>query len=78
MRQNKTQQIGNTKFYATEYFSPKDYQTAKVKKTKNTMAIHHYYGSWLTPKMKLKQVISQCIKRILGEKTVKKLNKKRK
>ena len=76
-RNNTTQMVNNTKIYSTEYFCPKDYQTGKVNKTKNTIAIHHYLSSWLTPKMKFKQKCIQMIKKFLGEKNVKKIQNKR-
>jgi mannosyltransferase OCH1-like enzyme len=31
----------------SEYFSPKNFFTGKIEKTKNTYTIHHYTGSWL-------------------------------
>lgn len=51
-RENSTQQIANTKFYAAEYFSPIDVITNKKKITKNTHSIHWYQASWYTPKQK--------------------------
>jgi len=77
IRENKNQVIDKTYFYATEYFCPKDYQTGKITKTKNTIAIHHYYSSWQTPLMKFKQKCIQLVKRILGEKNVKRIQEKR-
>ena len=53
-RNNQTQQIGNTKFYSSEYFSPIDVITSKKKITKNTISIHWYNASWYTPKQKFK------------------------
>lgn len=34
--------------YPEEYFSPKSYKDLKIHKTKNTVAIHHFAGSWKT------------------------------
>lgn len=51
-RENETQQISNTKFYASEYFSPIDVITNKKNVTKNTHSIHWYNASWYTPKQK--------------------------
>ncbi|MFQ6723981.1 MAG: glycosyltransferase family 32 protein [Clostridia bacterium] len=53
VRENKTQQIGNTIFYASEYFSPIDVVTNKKKITKNTYSVHWYNASWYTPKQKV-------------------------
>lgn len=53
VRENKTQQIENTKFYSSEYFSPIDVITNKKKITNNTYSIHWYNASWYTPKQKM-------------------------
>jgi len=76
-RQNKTQQINNTVFYASEYFSPKDLADGKIRKTQNTYTIHHFAGSWIKKSVKFKAKVKQFIKRIMGEKLVNKLKNKR-
>lgn len=76
-RENSTQQIENTKFYAAEYFSPKSLTDGKIRKTKNTVSIHHYSATWVKKSSRFKTKIMQFIKRILGEKTVSKLKNKR-
>lgn len=78
VRENKTQKINNTIFYASEYFSPKNLTDGKIKKTKNTYAIHHYCASWIKKSVKFKTKIKQFIKRLIGEKLVNKLKNKRK
>ena len=60
-RLDKTQQIANTKFYASEFFSPIDVITTKKKVTKNTYSIHWYNASWYTPKQKLKNKIKKIL-----------------
>jgi len=60
-RENKTQQIENTKFYSSEYFSPIDVVTNKKKITKNTYSIHWYNASWYTPKQKLKNKLKKVL-----------------
>lgn len=59
-RENKTQQIDNTMFYASEYFSPIDVITNKKKITKNTHSIHWYNASWYTPKQKFMSKIKKA------------------
>lgn len=61
VRENKTQQIENTKFYSSEYFSPIDVVTNKKKITKNTYSIHWYNASWYTPKQKLKNKFKKFV-----------------
>jgi len=76
-RDNLTQEIEGTIFYASEYFGPKSLSDGKIRKTKNTVAIHHFIASWQTKSNKFKSKILQLIKRILGEKTVNKLKRRR-
>lgn len=75
---NKNQKVLDFSLYASEYFCPKSVTDGKVRKTKNTVAIHHYFGSWQTKINKIKSKILQFIKRLLGEKNVQKLKEKRK
>ena len=61
---NKIQKINGITVYPTEYFCPKDFQTGKITVTENTYTIHHYDGSWLTSRQKMKIQL----RRLLGEK----------
>mgnify|MGYP002624715079 CR=1 FL=1 len=40
------QTVGDMEIFPTEYFSPKDYYTEKVKTTQATYTIHHFARSW--------------------------------
>lgn len=70
-RKNKTQQIENTKFYSSEYFSPIDVITNKKRVTKNTYSIHWYNASWYTPKQKtlnrIKKMANICTFGLAGK-----------
>lgn len=59
---NTKQEIAGFTIYPIEYFCPKDYETRKLNLTKNSHAIHHFDGSWIDRKIKIKQFIL----RILG------------
>jgi len=48
IRNNKFQDLGAVTIYPSEYFCPKSWKTGKVDITKNTYAIHHFAGSWLS------------------------------
>ena len=74
---NQNQNVLDFSLYSSEYFCPKSVTDGKIRKTKNTVAIHHYFGSWQTKSNKFKARILQFIKRILGEKNVQKLKEKR-
>ena len=71
VRENKTQQIENTKFYSSEYFSPIDVITNKKKITKNTYSIHWYNASWYTPRQKMlnkvRKVANMCTFGLAGK-----------
>ena len=74
---NTTQDLGDVKFYAKDYFCPKSLTDGVIRKTKNTYTIHHFSGSWKKKSSKFKAKLLQFIKRILGEKNVQKLKEKR-
>lgn len=74
---NKNQKVKEFSIYSSEYFCPKSLSDGKIRKTKNTVAIHYYFASWQTKSNKFKSKILQFIKRILGEKTVNKLKRRR-
>lgn len=42
----------NKKFpiFSYDYFSPKSYLSGRIKRSKKTVCIHHFSGSWLPPK----------------------------
>jgi mannosyltransferase OCH1-like enzyme len=50
--------------YPKDFFCPKDYETKKISLTDNTVAIHHFDGSWHSKSDKMKELL--C--RILGTK----------
>ena len=49
LQQNNTLQDfpGFITMYPKDYFCPKSYEDLKIYKTKNTVTIHHFAGSWL-------------------------------
>lgn len=68
---NTLQSFQDVTFYPFDYFCAKQYNTGKIKKTSNTHTIHHFSGSWLTNKDKIKKYL----RRILGDKNMKILSK---
>lgn len=45
---NTLQMLQGITIYPKDYFCPKSYETGKIEKTKNTVAIHHFSASWHT------------------------------
>jgi len=61
---NKSQQIKNTFFYNSQYFSPIDVITNKKNITKNTYSIHWYNASWYNSKQKFKNKLKRFLNTI--------------
>lgn len=47
--------------YPKEYFCPKDYDTKKIHLTDNTVAIHHFDGSWHSKSDKMKELLCKIL-----------------
>ena len=61
---NDIQECAGVWVYPKDFFCPKDYETKKISLTDNTVAIHHFDGSWHSKSDKIKMYIA----RILGSK----------
>lgn len=59
--------------YPVDYFCAKNIFSNKIFITKNTYAIHHFSGSWLNCRGKIKNGIRIFLGRTLGEEFVKKI-----
>ncbi len=60
----------NVAIYPFDYFCAKSTVTGKILKTNNTYTIHHFSGSWLTNKQKIKQKLINFIIRYFGNNTL--------
>lgn len=68
------QQIeGIATIYPQEYFSPYDYINCYLKKTDKTVAIHHFYKSWLPLTTRMKGSIKKGLALIIGGHRIAKL-----
>lgn len=47
------QHVAGIWIYPQDYFCPYDYKTKEINITKNTVAIHWYDGSWISPMQKI-------------------------
>lgn len=54
---NTKQTICGVTLYPNDYFCPKNSETKELHLTSNTVAIHHFDGSWVSKKDKIKQNI---------------------
>jgi hypothetical protein len=58
-----------------DYLNPYESATGKLKKTKNTVSVHWYMGSWLPAKQKIRSFISRPLHRIFGSDFMEKFRK---
>lgn len=54
---NEYQVCNGFVFYPSDYFCPKDLETKNINLTENTFVIHHFDGSWLPKKNRIKQKV---------------------
>lgn len=64
---NTLQTVNGFTLFPCDYFCPKDCRTLETKLTPNTYVIHHFDGSWVSPKSRVRKIV----KRILGPKLCK-------
>jgi len=68
LKQNNTyQELGEFTAYPTDYFCPMPLETRLINITKNTYAIHHYVGSWLSDEELWRVEIRKKISARLGD-----------
>lgn len=67
---------GIATIYPQDYFSPYDYINCYMKKTANSVAVHHFYKSWLPLSVRMKGVIKQMAACIIGGENLAKLRNK--
>lgn len=65
---NEITTVDGITIYPSEYFNPTDLKTGKVTISKNTFSIHHYQGSWLPKRKKVRYSVHKLLNRVLGEK----------
>jgi hypothetical protein len=53
-------------FYPQTYFSPYDYINCRKFISVNTYAMHHFYKSWLPPKVRIKGKIKLALAKLIG------------
>ncbi|MEH7884030.1 glycosyltransferase [Bacillus sp. JJ1609] len=66
---------GLAAFYPQTYFSPYDYINCRNFISENTYAMHHFYKSWLSPKIRLKSNLKSIAAKLIGGENVAKLRK---
>lgn len=70
---NSLQKIDNIEILPTDYLCPENMYTGKTKITSNTISIHHYNASWMSPKELLRMKVIIFLKGLLPSKLVNKI-----
>jgi len=64
---NKRQSLREgLEIYPKDYFCPKDWQTGRIRMTKNSHSIHHFNASWWDDQTRVHQERKKRLKRIFG------------
>lgn len=63
---NCKQKFWHFTVYPKDYFCPKDYVTGEIVLTENTYTIHHFSGSWHSPRQKKWQSFEKNIAKKIG------------
>lgn len=58
---NTYQNLGDVTFYPFDYLCAKDIDDGRIKTTSNTYTIHHFNGSWTSPKKKLISFLNRTV-----------------
>lgn len=61
------QNVGGAEIYPAEYFNPYESTTGRLNKTKNTVSVHWYSGSWMSKGAILRSKITKPLHRLFGD-----------
>lgn len=61
------QKVGGAEIYPAEYFNPYESTTGRLNKTKNTVSVHWYSGSWMSKGTILRSKITKPLHRLFGD-----------
>lgn len=67
---------GIATIYPQDYFSPYDYINCYMKKTANSVAIHHFYKSWLPLSVRIKGIVKKVVSHMIGGANLAKIRNK--
>ena len=60
------QTVAGARILPTDFLNPYEYTTGRMNKTENTISIHWYDQSWISPVNKLRSALTQPFHRIFG------------
>lgn len=74
-RNGKLQSVGDALILPSDYMNPFDTATGKLTKTKNTVSIHWYSATWLSPWRRMRTRVMRPLHRVFGVDTFKRFRK---
>ena len=63
----KLQTVAGALILPADYLNPYDNATGQLAVTSNTISIHHYAKSWISPWMRLRSALTRPLHRIFGK-----------
>lgn len=69
------QDVASAIILPSDYLNPYESATGRIKKTANTISIHWYSAAWMSPKQKLRSMITRPLHRIFGVDAFKRFRK---
>ena len=63
----KLQTVAGAVILPADYLNPYDNATGQLTVTPNTISIHHYAKSWISPLMRLRSTLTRPLHRIFGK-----------
>ena len=67
---NTFQVVNGFTFLPKDYLCPKDHATGRIARTENTLAIHHFNGSWQSDEDRFARLVAEKIPRSFPKRTV--------
>ena len=66
VKNGKEQTVGDVHVYPADWFNPLDSTTGLLRKTENTVSVHWYSMSWISPMKRLRVKIMRVVRRFLS------------
>ena len=66
IKNGQRQSVAGAEILPSDYLSPYEYTTGRMRKTENTVSVHWYSKSWVSPAEKLRSKLTQPLHRIFG------------
>jgi hypothetical protein len=75
-KENKYQVVNGINIWPKEYFNPVNPNSGRIEISEETVSIHHYAGTWVDKKTRIRDKCFQFVYRVFGKKIADGLKKK--